>query len=98
MSAAIEISISELHEHTDRYVREAAAKRILITDHGKPVAELQPATPSPSSEVPYFASSLSALTIAERREDEARGENRARFAVDANISRSPSAESDIPSG
>ena len=55
MSAAIEISISELHEHTDRYVREAAAKRILITDHGKHVAELQPATPSPSSEVPYFA-------------------------------------------
>jgi hypothetical protein len=45
-----------------------------------------------------FPSSLSALTIAERREDEARGENRARFAVDANISRSPSAESDIPSG
>jgi hypothetical protein len=44
------------------------------------------------------ASSLSALTIAERREDEARGENRARSAVDANISRSPSAESDIPSG
>jgi hypothetical protein len=44
------------------------------------------------------ASSLSALKIAERREDEARGENRARFAVDANISRSPSAESDIPSG
>jgi hypothetical protein len=43
-------------------------------------------------------SSLSALTIAERREDEARGENRARSAVDANISRSPSAESDIPSG
>ena len=49
MSAAIEISISELHEHTDRYVREAAAKRILITDHGKPVAELQPATPSPTT-------------------------------------------------
>jgi hypothetical protein len=45
-----------------------------------------------------LASSLSALTIAERREDEARGENRARSAVDANISRSPSAESDIPSG
>jgi hypothetical protein len=44
------------------------------------------------------ASSLSALTIAERREDEARGENRARSAVDANISRSPSAENDIPSG
>ena len=55
MSAAIEISISELHEHTDHYVREAAAKRIVITDHGKPVAELQPATPPPSSEVPYFA-------------------------------------------
>ena len=47
---------------------------------------------------PVSSSSLSALTIAERREDEARGENRARFAVDANISRSPSAESDIPSG
>ena len=45
-----------------------------------------------------FASSLSALTIAERREDGARGENRARSAVHANISRSPSAESDIPSG
>ena len=45
-----------------------------------------------------LTSSLSALTIAERREDEARGENRARSAVDANISRSPSAESDIPSG
>jgi RHS repeat-associated protein len=51
-----------------------------------------------TASVNRFASSLSALTIAERREDGARGENRARSAVHANISRSPSAESNIPAG
>jgi len=53
MSAEIEITIDELHAQTDRYVREAAEKRIVITDHGKPVAELQPAAAAVPSGNPW---------------------------------------------
>lgn len=39
----IEIPIRELHSRTGHYVRKASAnQRIVITERGKPVAELQP--------------------------------------------------------
>ncbi len=39
----IEIPVRELHTRTGHYVRKASAhQRIVITDRGKPVAELQP--------------------------------------------------------
>jgi prevent-host-death family protein len=43
MKSAIQVSVRELHAHTGRYVRKAAARqRVIVTDHGKPVAEIQP--------------------------------------------------------
>ena len=39
----IEIPIRELHARTGHFVRKAAADmRVIITDNGKPVAQLQP--------------------------------------------------------
>ena len=39
----IEIPVRELHARTGHYVRKASAnQRIVITDRGKPVAEIQP--------------------------------------------------------
>lgn len=41
--STIEIPVRELHARTGHYVRKASAhQRIVITDRGKPVAELQP--------------------------------------------------------
>jgi len=38
----IEIPIRELHARTGHFVRKAAADmRVIITDHGKPIAQLQ---------------------------------------------------------
>jgi antitoxin (DNA-binding transcriptional repressor) of toxin-antitoxin stability system len=43
----MKISIRDLHLGTGRWVRRAAGKqRIIITDHGNPVAELAPYDPS----------------------------------------------------
>ena len=43
MKSAIQISVRELHAHTGRYVRKAASRqRVIVTEHGKPVAEIQP--------------------------------------------------------
>jgi len=43
MSAAIQISVRELHARTGHYVRKAGAnQRVIVTDNGKPVAELKP--------------------------------------------------------
>jgi len=39
----IKIPVRELHARTGHYVRKAANRhRIIITDRGKPIAELQP--------------------------------------------------------
>jgi antitoxin (DNA-binding transcriptional repressor) of toxin-antitoxin stability system len=39
---SITVSVRELHARTGHYVRKAAARqRIVVTDRGKPVAELQ---------------------------------------------------------
>jgi prevent-host-death family protein len=46
MGEQIHITIGELQARTEHYVRKAAEQqRVIITDHGKPVAELQPTTP-----------------------------------------------------
>ncbi|MFZ4775667.1 MAG: type II toxin-antitoxin system Phd/YefM family antitoxin [Terrimicrobiaceae bacterium] len=43
--STIEIPVRELHSRTGHYVRKAAEnQRIVITDRGKAVAELQPLT------------------------------------------------------
>jgi prevent-host-death family protein len=40
--ATIEIPIRELHARTGHFVRKAAADmHVIITDHGKPIAQLQ---------------------------------------------------------
>lgn len=41
--STLEIPIRELHARTGHFVRKAAADmRVIITDRGKPVAQLQP--------------------------------------------------------
>ncbi len=43
MSAAIQVSVRELHARTGHYIRKAAARqRVIVTDHGNAVAEIQP--------------------------------------------------------
>jgi len=54
----IEIPIRELHARTGHFVRKAAADmRVIITDNGKPVAEITPIGKDrvKEDEVPYFA-------------------------------------------
>lgn len=42
----IEIPIRELHARTGHFVRKAAENfRVIITDNGKPVAQIQPLSP-----------------------------------------------------
>lgn len=54
MRHVIQISIRELHARTGHYVRRAAEqRRVVITDHGKPIAELQPNTPAIAGENPW---------------------------------------------
>ncbi len=40
--SAITISIRELHARTGHFVRKSAEMPVIITDNGKPVAEIQP--------------------------------------------------------
>ena len=48
------ITIRQLHDETGRWVRRAAALGELhVTERGRPVARLVPATPAPT--MPYFA-------------------------------------------
>jgi prevent-host-death family protein len=55
MSAAIQISVRELHARTGHYVRKAGAnQRVIVTDNGKPVAELKPLDEA-QEKVPYFS-------------------------------------------
>lgn len=45
----IQIPIRELHARTGHFVRKAAADlRVIITDNGKPIAQLQPIAPEAS--------------------------------------------------
>ena len=48
------ITIRQLHDETGRWVRRAAAiGELQVTERGRPVAKLVPATPTPTT--PYFA-------------------------------------------
>lgn len=38
----IQIPIRELHARTGHFVRKAAGMNVIITDNGKPIAQLQP--------------------------------------------------------
>lgn len=42
VAEAIQISIPELQARTEHYVRQAAGQRVVITDGGRPIAELHP--------------------------------------------------------
>jgi len=53
---AITVSIRELHARTGHFVRKAAEMPVIITDNGKPVAEIRPIDEGKAGEkVPYFA-------------------------------------------
>lgn len=48
------ITIRQLHDETGKWVRRAAALgELQVTERGRPVAKLVPATPVPT--IPYFA-------------------------------------------
>jgi antitoxin (DNA-binding transcriptional repressor) of toxin-antitoxin stability system len=47
------ISIRELHQATGRWVRQAKAGEIYVTERGKLIAKIVPASPLP--ETPFFA-------------------------------------------
>jgi len=49
----IEIPIRELHARTGHFVRKAAENmRVVITDNGKPIAQIQPLSISNESKTP----------------------------------------------
>jgi len=51
---ALQVSVRELHARTGHYVRKAAGKqRVIVTDHGKPIAELAPLSVRESR--PFFS-------------------------------------------
>jgi antitoxin (DNA-binding transcriptional repressor) of toxin-antitoxin stability system len=77
------ISIRELHEATGRWVRQASAGEVYVTERGRLVAKIIPASPIPAK--PFFAHPMftraflaqrkylrggtdSTLTISEERE------------------------------
>jgi antitoxin (DNA-binding transcriptional repressor) of toxin-antitoxin stability system len=53
MSHMKTISIRELHEATGRWVRRAQAGEVYVTERGRLVAKIVPASPLPAK--PYFA-------------------------------------------
>lgn len=54
MASSIQVSVRELHARTGHYVRKAAGRqRVIVTDHGKPIAELAPL--SPAETTPFFS-------------------------------------------
>jgi prevent-host-death family protein len=54
MASTIQVSIRELHARTGHYVRKVADhQRIIVTDDGKPVAELVAFTPPTAA--PFFS-------------------------------------------
>ncbi len=51
---ALQVSVRELHARTGHYVRKAAGnQRVIVTDHGKPIAELAPL--SANDPKPFFS-------------------------------------------
>ena len=53
---AITVSIRDLHARTGHFVRKAAEMPVIITDNGKPVAEIRPTAGGKACEkAPYFA-------------------------------------------
>jgi prevent-host-death family protein len=49
------ISIDELHEHTNLWVRKVTDREtILVTDNGQPVAQIVPVSISPRKENPFL--------------------------------------------
>ena len=57
MAATIQISVRQLHARTGHYVRKAAEFSVIVTDNGKPVAEIRPAPANrmEETEAPYFS-------------------------------------------
>lgn len=57
MAAAIQISVRQLHARTGHYLRKAAVSPVIVTDNGKPLAEIRGAIPDQAGgrEVPYFS-------------------------------------------
>ncbi len=57
MSTGLQITIRQLHARTGHFVRKAIAHPIVVTDNGKPVAEITPVGKNrvKGDEVPYFA-------------------------------------------
>jgi prevent-host-death family protein len=54
MASTIQVSVRELHARTGHYVRKAASRqRVIVTDNGKPIAELT--SFRSASPVPFFA-------------------------------------------
>ena len=54
MGAAIQVSVLELHARTGHYIRKAAdTQRVIVTDNGRPIAEIVPLVAT--SSVPFFA-------------------------------------------
>jgi antitoxin (DNA-binding transcriptional repressor) of toxin-antitoxin stability system len=53
MSHMKKISIRELHEATGRWVRQASAGEVYVTERGRLVAKIIPALPKPAK--PFFA-------------------------------------------
>lgn len=54
--SVITISIRDLHARTGHFVRKAAEMQVIVTDNGRPIAEIAPTNASAGSgEVPYFA-------------------------------------------
>jgi prevent-host-death family protein len=53
---AISVSIRDLHARTGHFVRKAAEVSVVVTDNGKPVAEIKPIQGRKSHKnIPYFA-------------------------------------------
>lgn len=56
MPVAITISIRDLHARTGHFVRKAAEMPVIVTDNGKPVAEIRPAEMTCAGKKrPYFS-------------------------------------------
>lgn len=53
MSHMKTITIRELHQETGRWVRQASASEVYVTERGQLIAKIVPAAPPPSK--PYFA-------------------------------------------
>jgi len=47
------ITIRELHEQTGRWVRQASAGEVYVTERGRLIAKIVPASPLPAK--PFFA-------------------------------------------